>query len=289
MTLASLPLLWLTGCTKGKIVGTITDALTGQPVEGVRVIAKAPLATDMTCSTLEGVTDASGTFTIEGTCVNNSYNLKIGDDMLLLKGELTVEGGEAEPVSRSYEVWTAPEGTSVYFLVGGEMIAQKTLSDIGTATILDSEPPQAVRYPEVRLSTWPQLEPGSYLVVTGISNMDQLKLHPMVESPEVKFSPDREDITHWSLGKEWDYVGISMTAEGAYELKTVEADASMVKEVRGTENRGARYIPAEALPPGRYALLKDKAKRTYMFEVGGSTAPAEEAPADAPAEPGSAE
>jgi hypothetical protein len=262
----TLSLLLSMACTKATITGTVTDALTGAPIADLRVVAKSSDATDLTCMALEGTTDATGTFSIANVCANN-YDLSAGDDMLLLQGDITADGSDKAAGPKSIQAWTAPEGSSVYFLSGGELTAQKTLSDVSTATILGSDPPHAVRYPETRLKTWPELAPGDYLVLTGASNMDTLKLHPVHESPEVKFEPDREDISHWSLGKEWDYIGVVMTEDGGFELKEVTADASKVKDVSGVESRGARYIPADALPAGRYALLKDKSKRTYMFEV----------------------
>ena len=266
----TLSLLLATACSKGTITGTVTDALTGEPIADLRVVAKSSDATDLTCMALEGTTDATGTFTITNVC-SNTYELTAGDDLLLLKGDTTHDGAQKDAGAKTLEAWMAPEGSSVYFLSDGELNAQKTLSDVSTATILKSDPPQAVRYPETKLKTWPQLKAGEYLVITGASNMDTLKLHPVHESPEVKFSPDREDITHWTLGKEWDYIGIQMTADGSFELKEVSPDASKIQEVKGSEDRGARYISAEALPAGRYALLKDKSKRTYMFEVGGAS------------------
>ena len=46
-------------------------------------------------------------------------------------------------------------------------------------------------------------------------------------------------------------------------------------------DRAAQYIPADAVPAGKYAMLTKKARRTYMFEIG-AAAPAAEA-GDAPA------
>ncbi len=275
----TISLMLLSACTRGTLTGTVTDALSGEPAVGLRVIAKAPQATDLTCMALEATTDATGHFAIQNVCANDTYDLSSGDSMWVLQGATTIEGGAAEATPLAYDAWMTPEGSSVYFLVDGELQMQKTVSDVSSATIHRSDPPQPVRFPETKLKTWTQLPAGAYLVITG-ANMDQLKLHPVLESPEVRFSPDREGITHWSLGKEWDYIGIQMDEKGKFELKTIEADGSMVKEVT-TAERSGRFIPTEALPAGRYALLKDKARRTYMFEVGGA-APVEEAEAGSP-------
>jgi len=281
----TISFLLLSACTRGTISGTITDALTGEPAAGLRIVAKAPEATDLTCMALEATTDATGHFAIQNICANDTYNLKSGDPMWLLQGATTVEGAAAEATPLAYDAWLAPEGRSVYFLIDGELKSQQTVSDVSSATILGSKPPQAVRYPETKLKTWPQLPAGAYLVITG-TNMDQLDLYPVLESPEVRFNPDHEGIKHFSLGTAWDYIGIQMDEKGKFEIKTVAIDSTKVKEVK-TAERGARFIPTEALPPGRYALLKDKARRTYMFEVGG-VAPVEEVP-EVEAEDGSPE
>ncbi len=273
--IASTALIALTACTKGTIDGKITDGLTGAPVAGLRVIAKAPVATDLTCMALEGTSDASGAYHIEGSCAGNEYILSLGDDTRFIEGEAKVAGGE--PIAHDLKTWVAPEGSGVYLLVDGELQPQKTYSDIGKAVIMNTE--QAVRYPETapKDDGWPQLSAGSHLLLLGEKNVRDMAFSPVLKSPEVKFAPEdgRDDITHWSLGQEWSYIGIQMAEDGAFELKTAEVDASKFVDVTGAD-RTARYIPAEAVAPGRYALLGEKSRRAYMFEVGGAPAPAPE-------------
>ena len=263
---ASTALLALTACTKGTITGKVTDGLSGQPVADMRVIAKAPLATDLTCMALEGTTDAAGAFTIEGTCAGNEYELSLGDDTRFIEGAATAAGGEA--VTNDLKTWIAPEGSGVYLIVDGELQPQKTYSDIGKAVILKTE--QEVRYPETapKDDGWPEFPAGSHLLLLGDKNVKDLGFELVLKSPEVKFAPEegRDDITHWSLGQEWSYIGIQMAEDGSFELKPSAIDASKFVDVSGA-NRSARYIPAEAVPAGKYALLGEKSRRTYVLEV----------------------
>ncbi len=268
---ASTALIALTACTKGTIDGKVTDGLTGQPVAELRVIAKAPVATDLTCMALEGSTDASGAFHIEGTCAGNEYVLSLADDTRFIEGSASVAGGE--PVTQDLKTWIAPEGSGIYVIADGELQPQKTYSDVAKAVIMNTE--QEVRYPETapKDDGWPQLATGSHVLLLGEKNVRDMGFELVLKSPEVKFAPEegRDDITHWSLGQEWSYIGIQMAEDGSFELKQAEVDTSKFVDVAGSD-RTARYVPAEALAPGRYALLGPKSRRTYVFEVGGSAA-----------------
>lgn len=256
----------LTACTKGTVSGTITDGLSGAPVADLRVLARSDDTADLTCMVLEGTTDAAGNFTIEGTCANSTYGLSSADDTRFFSGANDVEGG-APVVGHSITAYTAPAGKGVYLLVEGELKPQKTYSDVQTATILKTE--QVVRYPDTRPKEagWGKIPAGSHLLLLGDKNISTLKFQTANESPEVKFDPDREGITHFSLGGPWVYIGIDIASQDEFAVTTAAVDDSKFVDVKGSD-RNARYIPAEALAAGRYALLADeKARRTYLFQV----------------------
>ena len=256
----------LTACTKGSVSGTITDGLTGEPVAELRVLAKSDDTADLTCMVLEGTTDATGTFTIEGTCANSTYTLSSADDTRFFEGAQDVAGGE--PITgHAITSYLAPAGKGVYLVKDGELKPQKTYSDVQQATILKTE--QVVRYPDTKPKDdgWNELPEGAHLLLLGDKNINSLQWQTANESPEIKFEPDREGITHFSLGQPWVYIGIDMQSETEFAETEPQVDESKYVAVEGG-GRKAVYVPAEALAPGRYALLPDeKARRTYLFEV----------------------
>jgi len=255
----------LAACGKGSITGTITDGLTGAPVADLRVLAKSDDTADLTCMVLEGTTDATGTFTIEGTCGNSTYALSSADDTRFFSGDNSLAGGE--PITgHAITSWPAPEGKGVYTVINGDLKPQKTYSDVQQATILKTE--QVVRYPDTKPKDdgWNTLPVDGHLLLLGQSN-HKLQWQTANESPEIKFEPDRDGITHFSLGQPWVYIGIDMQSEKEFAETEPQIDESKFVSVEGA-GRKALYIPTAALAPGRYALLPDeKARRTYLFEV----------------------
>ena len=273
-------LITLSACTKGSVSGTVTDGLKKSPVSELRLLARSE-APDLTCQVFETTTDASGSYTFDSLCAGQTYVLSSGDENRFFTGDQDVSGDE-QAVSNDLTAWRGPDGAGVYVLkADGTMQSQKTKADVSTATLFETE--QKVRYPTGTPGTWPPVKQGEYLVLIGKSTIENQKIFPLVESPEVKFNPDREGLTHFSLGQEWLYIGAKMDAEGAYTEMKTELDSSKVVAAEHGE-RAAQYIPADAVPPGKYAMLTSKAKRTYMFEFGGEAAPAEAPKAD-PAPP----
>lgn len=278
--LATLGLLvGLAACTKGSVSGTITDGITNGGVEGVRILARAE-SPDLTCQVFETTTDASGNFTIEGLCANATYSLSAGDDSRFLTGSLEAEGG-VPTTGVALTAWTAPEGSGVYILnSAGELTPQRTRTDVNKATLLDTE--KEVRYPAERFKALTPVYEGTYLVLVGADTIKNQHLHPLVENPEIKFAPDRDDITHFTLGGAWQYIGVQVAEDGTHTDVALELDASKVISAENGD-RAVNYIPASALAAGDYAMLTNKGKRMFLFTFGGAEpapeAPAEEAPA----------
>lgn len=278
--LAVASLITLSACTKGSVKGTITDGLDKQPVSELRILAKSE-APDLTCQVFEATTDATGAYSFDALCAGQTYTLSSGDEDRFFTGTQEVSGDEQGVADLT--AWKGPDGAGVYILnADGTMESQRTKADVAKAVLFETE--QGVRYPTGTPGTWPAVAEGTYLVLIGKDTIANQKMHPLIESPEVKFNPDREGITHFSLGQPWLYIGAKMDEEGAYTEMKTELDSSKVINAEHGE-RAAQYIPASAVPAGKYAMLTDKAKRTYMFEFGGAPPPAEkeEAPAEEPA------
>jgi hypothetical protein len=275
-------LITLSACTKGAVSGIVTDGLSKAPVPELRLLARSN-APDMICQVFEATTDASGNYSFDSLCAGQTYVLSSGDEARFFTGDQEVSGDE-QALANPLTAWQGPAGAGVYVLrADGTMESQRTKADVAKATIFGTE--QTVRYPTGTPGSWPAVEQGSYLVLVGPTTIKNQTLYPLIESPEIKFNPDREGLTHFSLGQAWLYIGAEIGADGAYTQMDVELDTSKVTNALHGD-RAVQYIPAEAVPAGKYAMLTDKSKRTYMFEFGGPAAdPAEEAPAaeDAPA------
>ncbi|MCP4808987.1 MAG: hypothetical protein GY913_27380 [Proteobacteria bacterium] len=262
--LSTTVLLALVGCAKGTVDGTVTDGLTGAGVSELRVLAKSDDAADLTCMVLEGTTDASGAFKIEGTCANATYTLSSADDTRFFEGDHLIEGGG--PIAgHAITSYRAPEGSGVYLLVDGELKPQKTYSDVSSATILKTD--QVVKYPETKppADGWPEIAADSHVLLLGGKAIGMTWI-PAHDGPEIKFDPDREGITHWSLGEDgWVYLGVVVRGQDDYEVSTSALDDSKAISVSGA-GRTAKYLPADAIPAGRYAVMGEKSKRAYVFE-----------------------
>ena len=268
-------LITLSACTKGSVSGTVTDGLSKAPVPELRLLARSD-APDQTCKVFETTTDATGAYSFGELCAGQTYVISSGDEARFFTGDQEVSGDE-QAADNALTAWQGPDGAGVYVLrADGTMESQRTKADVAKATIFETE--QQVRYPTGTPGSWPAVAPGEYLVLIGKATIENQKMYPLLESPEVKFNPDREGLTHFSLGQPWLYIGAKMDAEGAYTEMKTELDESLVVSAEHGE-RAAKYIPAEAVPAGKYAMLTDKAKRTYMFQFG--AAPAK---ADAPTE-----
>ncbi|MFT5586416.1 MAG: hypothetical protein ACI9VR_004014 [Cognaticolwellia sp.] len=268
-------LLTLSACTKGTVSGTVTNGLSKAPVPELRILARSE-APDQTCKVFETTTDASGNYSFDGLCAGQTYTLSPGEDGHFFMGTQEVSGDEQAP-GNALTAWQGPEGAGVYVLkADGSMESQRTKADVAKATIFETE--QSVRYPTGTPGSWPAVASGDYLVLVGKATIENQQMFPLVESPEVKFNPDRDGLTHFSLGQAWLYIGAKID-EGVYTEMKTELDATKVVNAEHGE-RAAQYIPADAVPAGKYAMLTTKAKRTYMFEFGGAAdVPAEEAPA----------
>lgn len=267
---AMLLSLGLTACTvSGTYSGTITDAMTGNPRGDIRVVAKSEGSTDLTCMAKEATADASGTFKLEKLCAGNNYALTLSDDTLLVEDPPTVDGG-AQVDGAQIKTWRAPAGSGIYILKGDELSMVRTFTDVKYETKVD-DPAMKVAYPYSKPTKLTYVvEPGSYFVISGQSNVDRLKWQPLIADPGKRTFVDGSIENH-------AWVGVRFNSDTEWEKVEAQLDASKIKTVQSGE-RIVQYIPADALPEGRYTLFGENDNRMFIVDFGKSQdqpAPAE--------------
>jgi hypothetical protein len=263
--IALLPALALFACNPGGTVeGRVVDGFTGEARSDLRVLARSDDATDLTCKVREATTDASGAFKLENTCAGATYTLAAADETLMLDGDVGLAGGE-QRAGVEFKAWRAPTGAGVYRLTKDELKPLRTFSDISTETVKGTD--VKVRYPQLKPTKVISLEKGDHLVFAGKETVDTLKIHPLVADDAVRgFEGDITIDNHV-------YIGVRFTSDEAYELVDAQLDAGKVRNVSSGDHV-VRYIAQDALPEGRYAILGDSDKRTYVLDFGTVDAPA---------------
>jgi len=233
------------GCSDPPVVGSMTNGLTNEPVEGMRIVARAVgEGATLSCLASEAITGPDGGFVFEGLCAGVGYDIADADGQMWF-GDF--KGVPTTGVDGIVEIkaWRAPEGNGVYRL-GDELMPLRRAAEVGAETVAD----QSAVYPKTIPGKLSRIAPGEHLVLTGMS-VDSLQISQLVESPV----------------KEWWYLGVSFTSSEAFEPVPMTMDTSMMVEKR-VDDRAVRYIPAEALPEGRYAMMADGDKRMFLFDVG---------------------
>lgn len=258
----------------GEFQGKLVDGMTGEPRSvDLRVLAKAD-STDMTCRVKEAIVDGQGAFHLEDLCAADSYVISLSDPQLMMTGISTSVSGAREPTGpMEIQVWRAPTAMGVFKLENDALKGVKTFSDVDTVKTKDGE--LTVRYPEskpVKLAGSQKIVEGSHLVVRGKQNIDNLKVYPLVEDSE------KRGFFEGATIEDHVWIGVKFASDSEYEEVSATFDESKVTTV-GEELEQTRYIAHDALPTGRYALLGEEDKRTYILDFGaGAAAPAEPAP-----------
>lgn len=252
---------FLVGCAPtGSFEGKLVDAISGDVMEGVRILAKSPDATDLTCQVFEATSDAGGIFKLDGLCANAKYDVTTGDNQFLIDGLGQLEGGIQSAGVIDVKVWRAP-GTGVYILDGKDLKKQATKTDVKSKVIFESENELAY-YPMETFEKLTKIEENQYLVLSGERNVSKMKFYPLVPEPnERKFG----NKTEWTTEGPWTYIGIKFTSNTEYERLENTPDPSKVLKA-GEGERQLLYIKGGALPAGDYAVMADKDRRTYMFK-----------------------
>ncbi len=161
--------------------------------------------------------------------------------------------------------WHAPAGTGVYLLTEGELKPVRTASDLDSVKIWETD--IEVKYPEEIPSRIPRVADGTYLLLTGESNVNSLKFKPLVKAGKLRFG----DPDHYFDMEPWSYIGYRFESKTEYETVEVKVDAGKVTKAGTADTFMVAFYSADALPDGRYALLGDKDRRTYIIDFGTPT------------------
>ena len=250
----------------GRLEGKAVDGLTGEPVAGLRIVANADDASvGMSCMAFDATTDEQGKFAMDGICLSQTgYRLKASDeDRWFVGGE--VAKGAAAPVE--LQTWQAPTADGLFEKKDKEFSPITTAADARTVPVWDS-PTEVVTYPHQIPDKRPLIEEGEFLVLVGKGNVEGLKVWPLIPSDTRKFGNADSTITM----EPWDYFGVTFTSDTEFTRQTASFDASKVKRVDGA-NRVVAFVPASALPPGRYAMMLEGDRRCYVVDFGKAPSP----------------
>lgn len=259
--------LTLSACSPGgSYSGTVIDAMTGNPRGGLRIVAKADGATDLTCMAKEAEVAADGSFSLTGLCSDTRYNLSLSDEQLLIQDAQPIDGGATVADARLL-TWRAPSGPGVYILKDDTLTMVKTFTDVKYETKVD-DPEMKVAYPYMKPTRLSYVvEPGSYFVISGKANVERLQFHPLIEDPAKRTFADGSIEDH-------AWVGMRFKSDTEWEPVEAQLDESKIKKVVSGD-RIVHYIPGDALPEGRYAIFGPKDSRMFIVDFGRSQNPPE--------------
>lgn len=260
----SIPVLFALaaiGCVPaGSFQGKVVHGMTGEPVAGIRILAKATADADLTCQVFEATTGEDGTFTVDGLCADVVYNLQTSDKTLLMDGGEEVPGGQPATSVVELKAWRIP-GQGVFLLANDKLEIQKTVMDIQSKPILDSETERA-SYPNPRPgeSDFATVGPDQYLVVSGKENVERYQFYPLIESGPRVFGTSKEK----EPSEAWVYLGIEFQSDKEFTRKLATPDAAAVTSVH-VRGHDIRYVKGSAIPAGDYALWAEGERRAYAF------------------------
>jgi len=278
-------LVWiaLLGCSGGTLEGSVIDGLTGQPVPDLALMAKATEQTSMGCTAFSAKTNAEGRFRIEGSCAVPYTLTPVRSeevDLWFASGDVIAAGAKAPT---EIQAWRTPVTPGVYRFSAGEFEPLRTSTDLKTRDLAGST--EKVVFPAKLPEKVPLFGPGDQLVVVGKDNVEALAPVPLVSSQNVVIRERDTDFTQ----KDWFYLGAQIAPGSPPVLQQVNArfDPGKVKSIARGE-RSVSFVSADALAPGRYALLKPGDKRIYVIDFGAPQAGPNAPPPVEPPEPAGA-
>ena len=237
------------------VTGTLSNGLDGKPIGGQRVLAKATDG-DLTCQVREATTSPEGAFTLEDLCADLSYTLSLGEKELRLSDAGAVQGGA--PATLALTAWRAPTGEGVYRLEGDKLTPIKVFADVKSAALTSGA---TVRYPALKPTKLPAVAAGQKLLFVSKKSADALQIVPLVSDPATRTFADGSTI------QDHVWIGTRFVDDATLEPVTATVDASKVKD-GAAEGAFFRYVDADAVPAGAYAILGPEDKRTWAVEFG---------------------
>lgn len=280
-------LVGLWGCSGVGVQGRIVDGLTKQPIAGpYRITAKASTpGMSVGCQFATADVGTDGAFSLSGLCPGTAYDLSVDRDDLWLAMPTVPDGGLPGP--QDLVAWRAPKGSGLYLVTAdGQATALKTAADVKSDRILGSD--ERVRYPwEMASANVVVVEKGQYLLLDGKATVEEMSITPVLQSMPRWFgrgmkapaAPKKGDETSWLLAETekyrmgpWWYLGTTFTDHVHFERVTATVDASKVVEHHDNV-RAVKYLASDALPPGRYAIMKEADRRMYLVDFGQAAPP----------------
>lgn len=270
----------LAACSSVSVQGRVVDGLTGEPIPGPYKVKAKAASKDvaLTCQYFDADVAADGTFSFDQLCSGTAYLLEADrDDLWLVEIDQIPEGGFGQPTDIT--AWRVPKGSGVYELSGGQLTMLRTASDVEQDPIFGTD--QIVRLPDTLPEQVDLIADDEYLVLVGKATIEQMKLVPLIPSGPRKFG---DAANPYARPKPWWYLGTKFTDDTRFERVEATPDPKKVVD-KAKDDRHGRFVAGSALPPGRYALLKDDDKRMFVLDFGATPAPLPAAAgAGAPAE-----
>lgn len=282
--LPALALVFTVGCN-ATVSGTVVDGLTGQPIMGKaadageevqpnRLVAKAvkkgedgKLAANaeagMTCMALSGDIGQDGSFTLAGLCNSaTAYQLSIEPDKNYFLGETNMfEAGVKLEGPQTIKAWRAPNGTTISILRkdGTTLEPVRSRQKLKTEKIMGTAGAETVQYPE-GIKGVPLIEAGEHLLLAGTANTPMV-LRPLINSDARKFEIEGGEASM----QPWAYIGTSFTDDTTFSRVEAKIDSGKVNTV-SKDDHAVKFIPADAVEAGRYALMLEGGETAYLVD-----------------------
>ena len=270
LTTTLLPMLaWaLAGCGKGQLQGTVVDAVTDKPLEGLTVVANTTEGSGLSCNGREAVTDENGKFVFEGLCEGSGYRFdaKEGDPFWFVGDELAAGDRSTTP---ALKLWVAPIEDGVYELAGLTLRTLNVDAQVVKHTLLNDE--AQIRSPGSVPVTPHRIAPGEFILVKGTQMIERLELLPLVAAEGHRFGSDQA----WEEMQEWWYVATAFDEQGQSTRVDAKLNEERIFEAEKDDNK-VRYYAHDAVEPGRYSLLGPEDSEMFIIEMGAKPTPEDE-------------
>lgn len=243
-------MILLLGCTPepGTASGTLVDARGGAiGAAELRLTASLP-----ECAPITVTTDAAGVWSAADLCGQATWTVAPVDPLWYLPQPV------AAAIDTTIRVWRAPEGAGVYLVEG------TNITTLTTNTVLDSVAvfgtTDLVQLPVEIPGALPRIEASRALLIVGPD--PALAFSPLVASDRRVFGTKDAPVPV----DPWVYLGVRFTGDTTFEPVTASVRPEGVQSVEGP--RALRYVSADALPPGRYALPTTDGSKAWLLDFG---------------------